>query len=69
MLDGLQISVLSDEDIERLDRLFAKDEVFNVVKNFNGDKALGSGRFYHGFLSDLLECCGEGYHGDVSRVL
>jgi hypothetical protein len=37
----LQFSVLSSEDAKGLDRPFEEDEVFNVVKNFNGDKAPG----------------------------
>ena len=39
LLDGLQFFVLSDEELEGLDRPFTEDEVLVVVKDFNGDKA------------------------------
>jgi hypothetical protein len=41
LLDGIEFSGLSGEDLEGLNRPFSEEEVLNVVKNFNGDKSPG----------------------------
>jgi hypothetical protein len=41
LLDGIRFSALSDEDAMWLERPFDENEIVDVVKGFNGDKALG----------------------------
>jgi hypothetical protein len=69
LLDGLEFSGLSGEDLEGLDRPFSKEEVLNVVKNFNGDKSSGPDGYSMGFYqacwsvvgSEVMAVCQEFY--------
>jgi hypothetical protein len=59
LLDGLQFSAISDEDAMWLERPFDENEIVDVVKGFNGDKAPGPDGFSLAFFSAVLECCSE----------
>ena len=69
MLDGLEFSGLSGEDLEGLDRPFSKEEVLNVVKNFNRDKSSGPDGYSMAFYqacwsvvgSEVMAVCQEFY--------
>ena len=69
LLDGLEFNGLAEEDLEGLDRPFSEEEVFNVVKNFNGDKSPGpdgySMAFYQACWSiigrEVMDVCNEFY--------
>uniref|UniRef100_A0A2N9J5A7 Reverse transcriptase domain-containing protein n=1 Tax=Fagus sylvatica TaxID=28930 RepID=A0A2N9J5A7_FAGSY len=39
LLDGLEFSAISHDDVVWLDRLFDEEEVLGVVQGFNGDKS------------------------------
>ena len=41
VLDDVEFSTISVEDASWLDRPFEEEEVFGVINDFNGDKALG----------------------------
>ena len=45
LLDGLPLSSISTEEAKWLERSFEEEEVFNVVSNMSGDKALGPDGF------------------------
>jgi hypothetical protein len=50
LLEGIQFSVISDEDAMWLERPFDENEITDVVKGFNGDKALGPDGFSLAFF-------------------
>ena len=49
-LDGLTLSAIDREEADFLDKVFTEDEVFEAVKNMNGDKASGPDRFSLAFF-------------------
>jgi hypothetical protein len=69
LLDGLEFTGLAGEDLEGLDRPFSEEEVFNVVKNFIGDKSPGPDGYSMAFYqacwsivgSEVMEVCNEFY--------
>ena len=69
LLDGLEFNGLGGEDLEGLDRPFSEEEVFNVVKNFNGDKSPGPDGYSMAFYqacwstvgSEVMDVCNEFY--------
>jgi hypothetical protein len=50
LLDGIQFSALSEEDAMWLERPFDENEIVDVVKGFNGDKAPGPDGFSLAFF-------------------
>ena len=50
LLDGLDFSMISNEDVVWLERSFDANEVVGVVFGFNGDKAPGLDSFTMGFF-------------------
>ena len=50
LLDGMQFSVISDEDAVWLERPFDEEEIAGVVQGFNGDKAPGLDGFSLAFF-------------------
>ena len=50
LLDGLDFSMISDEDVAWLECSFDDDEVDGVVLGINGDKALSPDGFTMGFF-------------------
>ena len=50
LLDGIQFSALSEEDAMWLERPFDENEIIDVVKGFNGDKASGPDGFSLAFF-------------------
>jgi hypothetical protein len=50
LLDGIQFSALSEEDAMWLERPFDENEIIDVVKGFNGDKAPGPDGFSLAFF-------------------
>jgi hypothetical protein len=65
LLDGLDFSMISGEDVVWLERPFDEEEVAGVVAGFNGDKAPGPDGFSMGFF----QCCWEILNPDVMAVL
>uniref|UniRef100_A0A2N9FMM0 Reverse transcriptase domain-containing protein n=1 Tax=Fagus sylvatica TaxID=28930 RepID=A0A2N9FMM0_FAGSY len=65
LLDGLDFSMISEEDGLWLERPFDEEEVAGVVAGFNGDKALGPDGFSMGFF----QCCWDILNPDVMVVL
>jgi hypothetical protein len=65
LLDGLDFSMISDEDALWLERPFGEEEVAGVVAGFNGDKAPGPDGFSMGFF----QSCWDILHPDVIAVL
>jgi hypothetical protein len=55
LLDGLDFSMISDEDAAWLERSFDDDEVVGVVMGFNGDKAPGPDGFTMGFFQSCWD--------------
>ena len=53
VLDDVEFSSISVEDAIWLDRPFDEEEVFGVINNFNGDKALG----LNGFSMAFFQSC------------
>ena len=49
-MDDVAFSRISEEDASWLDRPFDEDEVFDVVHDFNGDKASGLDGFTMAFF-------------------
>ena len=77
-MDGLHFSVLSSANTEQLDKPFEESEIFNVVKIFKRDKALGPDGFSLAFYqfywssmgSDVMEVCQEFHeHGHFEKSL
>ena len=50
LLDDVEFSCISEEDALWLDRPFDEDEVFGVISDFKGDKALGLDGFSMAFF-------------------
>ena len=50
VLDDVEFSSISVEDASWLDRPFEEEEVFGVINDFNGDKALGPDGFSMAFF-------------------
>ena len=55
LLDGLDLFMISDEDVVCLERSFDEDEVGGVVFGFKGDKAPGPDGFTMGFIQSYWE--------------
>jgi hypothetical protein len=65
LLDGLDFSMISDEDVAWLECSFDDDEVVGVVLGFNGDKAPGSDGFTMGFF----QSCWDVVKADIMTFL
>ena len=65
LLDGLDFSMISEEDVLWLERPFDEEKVAGMVAGFNGDKAPGSNGFSMGFF----QCCWNILNPDVIAVL
>ena len=65
LLDGLDFSIISEEEAIWLERPFDAEEVAGVVSGFNGDKAPGPNGFSMGFF----QCCWDTLNSDVMTVL
>ena len=65
LLDGLDFSMISDEDAAWLERSFDDDEVVGVVLGFNGDKAPGPDGFTMGFF----QSCWDVVKADIMAFL
>ena len=50
VLDDVDFSSISVEDASWLNRFFEEEEVFGVINDFNGDKALGTDGFSMAFF-------------------
>ena len=50
VLDDVDFSSISVEDASWLDRPFEEEEVFEVINDFNGEKALGPNGFSMAFF-------------------
>lgn len=57
LLDGLEFSMIPEEDALWLERPFDENEVIGVVSGFNRDKAPGSDGFPLGIFPNLLGYC------------
>ena len=64
LLDGIQFSVISDEDVVWLDHPFDENEIIDVVKGFNRDKASG----LDGFSLAFFQQCWSVVRSDVLAV-
>jgi hypothetical protein len=62
-MNGLSFQAIGEEEGSRLERDFEESEVFEVVKNLNGDKAIGPNGFSLFFFSNLLGDVERGYNG------
>ena len=78
LLDGLHFSNLSTTDAETLEKPFEDSEIFNVMKNFRGNKALGPDGFSLAFYQscwnsvgpDVMAVCKEFHdHGQFEKSL
>ena len=65
MLDGLEFSMISNEDSDWLGRPFEEEEVLGVIQGFNGDKAPGP----DGFSMAFFQACWVVVHSDIMAVL
>jgi hypothetical protein len=65
LLDGLDFSMISDEDVAWLELSFDDDEVVGVVLGLNGDKAPGPDGFTMGFF----QSCWEVVKADIMAFL
>jgi hypothetical protein len=65
LFDGLDFSMISEEDVLWLERPFDEEKVAGMVADFNGDKAPGS----NGFSMGLFQCCWDILNPDVIAVL
>jgi hypothetical protein len=65
LLDGLDFSMIPEEDALWLERPFGEEEVADVVSGFNGDKAPGPDGFSMGFF----QCCWDILRPDVMAFL
>ena len=65
MLDGLEFSIISNEDSDWLGRPFEEEEVLGVIQGFNGDKAPGP----DGFSLAFFQTCWAVVHSDIMAVL
>ena len=50
VLDDVDFSSISVEDASWLDKPFEEEEVFGVINDFNGEKALGPNGFSMAFF-------------------
>jgi hypothetical protein len=64
-LDGLEFSMISNEDSARLGRPFEEEEVLGVIQGFNGDKAPGP----DGFSMAFFQTCWVIIQSDIMAVL
>jgi hypothetical protein len=64
LLDGLHFNSLDEEEAAWLERLVDKEEIFNVVMGFNGDKALGP----DGFPLSFFQHCWHIVKHDILAV-
>ena len=55
-MDGLDFAYIEEDERLSLEREFSKEEVIQVLRKMEGDKAPGSDGC--GFLSKMLEHCG-----------
>ncbi len=74
LLDGLDSSMILDEDALWLDHPFGEEEVVGVVTGFNGDKAPGlllgySSSGWGFFLWVFFQSCCDILHPDVMAIL
>ena len=68
VLDDMEFSRISEEDVLWLDRPFDEEEVYGVINGFNGDKAPGPNGFSMVFFPILLECFEERDYGSFSEL-
>ena len=66
-MNGLAFQAIDEEEASWLERDFEGNEVFEVVKNLNGDKALGPDGCLL-FFSNMLGDFERGYHGSFQRI-
>ena len=64
-LDGLEFSMISNEDSDWLGRPFEEEEVLGLIQGFNGDKALGP----DGFFMAFFQACWVIVQSDILAVL
>ena len=64
LLDGLDFTPLEDADAVWLERQFDEDEIFEVIKGFNGDKAPGP----DGFSLSFFQHCWSVLKEDILAV-
>ena len=57
-MEGLKFDQIGTKR-EWLERKFEKEEVLQVIRDIEGDRALGSDGFSMAFFSPLLEGCGK----------
>ena len=65
LLDGLDFSMIPEEDALWLEHPFGEEEVTDVVSGFNGDKAPSSDGFSMGFF----QCCWDILRPEVMAIL
>ena len=61
-MDGLDFACFEEDERLSLEKEFSKEEVFQILREMEGDKALGPEGFTMAFFSQMLECCGKGCH-------
>ena len=62
-MDGLDFACIEEDERLSLEKEFSKEEVFQILREMEGDKAFGPEGFTMAFFSQMLECCGKGCHG------
>ena len=62
-MDGLDFACIEEDKRLSLEKEFMKEEVFQVLREMEGDKVLGPDGFTMAFFSQMLECDGKGCHG------
>ena len=62
-MDGLDFACIGEEERVSLEKEFSEEEVIQVLREMEGDKAPGPDGFIMAFFSQMLDCCGKGCHG------
>jgi hypothetical protein len=67
-VDGISFSSIDADECLWLERGFEEQEVWEVVREMNGDKAPGPDGFSIGFLSEMLGGSKKRYYGGIFRI-
>ena len=62
-MDRLDFACIEEEERLSLEKEFSNEEVIQVLREMDGDKAPGPDGFNMAFFSQMLECCGKGCYG------
>ena len=62
-MDGLDFACIEEEERLSLEKEFTEEEVTQVLREMESDKAPSLDGFTMAFFSQMLEYCGKGCHG------